>query len=1225
MRIVIDMQGAQTESRFRGIGRYTMSFAQAVARNRGDHEIFLALSGLFPDTIEPICSAFDGLLPRESIRVWHTPGPVREDHLGNESRRGIAEVVREAFIASLCPDVIHLCSLFEGYLDDAVTSIGRLKSSTPVSVTLHDLIPLLNPDQYLVPNPEFAAYYHSKLYSLKNASLFIAISDSSRREVLTCLDVSEELVVNASEGADPLFQPLALAEEQIDRLLGRLGLSRSFVLYTGGADERKNLPNLIDAWSKLPTTLRQRHQLLFVGQMPDSKVTELRRIAECCDLQDGELVFSGYVSDEELVQLYNLCRLYVFPSWHEGFGLPVLEAMACGAPVIAANTSSLPEVVGLDEALFDPFDVRAMTAKISLALEDDAFRSLLREHGLQQAKKFSWDATARCAIATWESLPVKKQAGYQERTIARTRLFQALAKHAASISENELINLSRYLAQNELTGIERQLLLDVSELCQRDAATGVQRVVRSYLKWLLHNPPEGFRIEPVYATCEVGYHYARAFTQRFLGSNTPGLVDEPVRWQRGDIFFGLDMQHRVQLAHADFYQQIKQEGVTVKFLVHDLLPIQLAALFKDSDAKELHEQWLSMIATTDGAICISQTTADTFDLWIKENNLRCASTFRTSWVHIGADIEGSNPSSGLPEDAEHVLNILQQRATFLCVSTVEPRKCQQQILEAIEQLWDQGIDVNLVLVGQLGWKVEHLAERLCQHFESGKRLFWLRGISDEYLSKIYAASTCLIAASINEGFGLSLIEAARHGIPVVARDIPVFREVAGEHAFYFNAMTANDLASALLEWLNLYRQNKIPQSQAMLLSTWQQSTEKLKTALVTQNYPRRQLLVDISELVHRDAKSGIQRVVRSILNEWLNTPPDGYRVEPVYATVEGEYRYARRFAAQFTGIPGTILCDEPIDYAVGDLFFVLDLQPQVQIAQRMFYQALRRAGVRVIFLVHDLLCVQMPQYFVPGSAEGFQRWLDVVAKSDGAVCVSETTARELNKWVSTHVKHVSPRFEITWSHNGANLDNSVPTTGVPANWATTLDQFRVRPTFLMVGTLEPRKGHIQALEAFEQLWQCGVDINLAIVGKQGWMVEKLVERLNCHPHLNERLFWLAGVSDEYLEKIYAACTCLIAASYGEGFGLPLIEAAQHKLPIMARDIPVFREVAGQHALFFTAETPRAFAEAIKEWLRLYERGEHPKSDGMSWLSWRQSAALLADRLLKMGNVEGHRG
>jgi glycosyltransferase involved in cell wall biosynthesis len=131
----------------------------------------------------------------------------------------------------------------------------------------------------------------------------------------------------------------------------------------------------------------------------------------------------------------------------------------------------------------------------------------------------------------------------------------------------------------------------------------------------------------------------------------------------------------------------------------------------------------------------------------------------------------------------------------------------------------------------------------------------------------------------------------------------------------------------------------------------------------------------------------------------------------------------------------------------------------------------------------------------------------------------------------------------------------------------------------MVGTLEPRKGHQQALAACEQLWADGVDANQVIVGKQGWMVEALVERMTHHAELNRRLFWLDGISDEFLEQVYAASACLIAASYGEGFGLPLIEAAQHKLPIVARDIPVFREVAGSHAHYFSERRRRHWRPA----------------------------------------------
>jgi glycosyltransferase involved in cell wall biosynthesis len=146
-------------------------------------------------------------------------------------------------------------------------------------------------------------------------------------------------------------------------------------------------------------------------------------------------------------------------------------------------------------------------------------------------------------------------------------------------------------------------------------------------------------------------------------------------------------------------------------------------------------------------------------------------------------------------------------------------------------LWAQHIDVNLVIVGKKGWMVDILAERINTHAEFGIRLFWLDGISDEYLESIYNSSTCLVSASEGEGFGLPLIEAAKQGIPIIARDLPVFREVAGEHAFYFNGLSPEDLALAVTAWLSLHQQKQVPDSKLIPILTWAQSTEQLTSQL----------------------------------------------------------------------------------------------------------------------------------------------------------------------------------------------------------------------------------------------------------------------------------------------------------------------------------------------------------------------------------------------------------
>ncbi|MEI7993678.1 MAG: glycosyltransferase, partial [Methylococcaceae bacterium] len=408
MRIVIDMQGAQsTSSRMRGIGRYTLSLTQAIVRNRGSHEVFLALNGLFPDTIEPIRAAFDKLLPQENIRVWRAPAPVCSLSHENDWRRHAAVLVREAFLASLKPDIVVISSLFEGLEDDAVTSVGVLSNSVPTAVILYDLIPLIQRRPYL-ENPLVETWYENKLEHLRSADLLLAISESSRQEGIRYLGFSSEACVNISTAADPQFQPAQVGIEREAVVRERYGLLKPFVMYTGGIDHRKNIEGLIRAYALLPKPLRASHQLAIICSIQPSSRTALKTLAKEKGLKADELVLTGFVPEEDLLTLYNLCKTFIFPSWHEGFGLPALEAMSCGCSVIGANTSSLPEVIGRDDALFDPMNDTAIAEKLAQVLTDDVFRSELEQHGLEQAKRFSWNASARRAIAALEALHDKK-------------------------------------------------------------------------------------------------------------------------------------------------------------------------------------------------------------------------------------------------------------------------------------------------------------------------------------------------------------------------------------------------------------------------------------------------------------------------------------------------------------------------------------------------------------------------------------------------------------------------------------------------------------------------------------------------------------------------------------------------------------------------------------------------------------------------------------------------
>jgi glycosyltransferase involved in cell wall biosynthesis len=347
------------------------------------------------------------------------------------------------------------------------------------------------------------------------------------------------------------------------------------------------------------------------------------------------------------------------------------------------------------------------------------------------------------------------------------------------------------------------------------------------------------------------------------------------------------------------------------------------------------------------------------------------------------------------------------------------------------------------------------------------------------------------------------------------------------------------------------------------------------------------------------------------------TNPQEIGVELVYTKPnDPEFHRANSLITKFSRRGEKKSDDEWIEFCPGDILLFLDLHPEVAISHREKIQFLRSKGILVYHVVYDILPVLNSDFFWPELCSEFREWLTVISNSDGAICISQAVADELKEWLHINgLKRLRP-LRIGYFHLGADIKNSVPTRGQPDDAKRVLAQLAVSPSFLMVGTIEPRKGQKQTLAAFDQLWAEGLDANLVIVGKQGWKVEKLVETMRHHRENGKRLFWLEGISDEYLEKVYAASTCLLASSEGEGFGLPLIEAAQHKLPIIARDIPVFHEVAGDHAFYFNGKKPDDLARAVRKWLELYQSGRHPKSDDMQCLTWWQSTQELLDVILR---------
>ena len=1239
MRVVIDLQSVQEPGyRNRGIGRYSLSLALALARQAGDHEIFLALNGAFADSIAFLREKFKGLLPSENIKIWHGLTPTHALDPANRWRCKASELLREEFLATLKPDIVLVTSLFQGYGDNSVISIGSHRPHLPTAVVSYDLIPLIYPQQYLMDR-NFTAWYHGRLDHLRRANLVLAISESSRLEVMQYLGVDEAQTVNISSAIDfDFFRISPLSDEAEVRLRNRYGLHRPFVMYTGSPYPHKNLDTLIGAFQRLPESLQQDYQLAVVCSISQHDRNRLERLAARRGVGPGVVVFTDFVPDEDLRELYNLCHLFVFPSLHEGFGLPALEAMACGAPTLASNCSSLPEVIGWAEALFDPKDERDIARALERGLTDEGFRQQLKTHGAQQARTFSWDVSAQRALRAMETHVASQQAALLAAAPSKPVLRRPRLAYVSPLQS----------AESGIADYSAELLPELARHYDIDVVVDQHEAVTDW--WVLANATER----------SVAWFEGHA-----------ELYDR-ILYQFGNSpfhrhMFGMLERHPgVVVLHDFFLSGVIGDmemtgfapGVWARGLQHAHGWEALRERYEAEDGADVGYKYpcnLDILRRAQGVICHSDYARQLAAQWY-------GPAWGKDWISIP---HLRVPCIGQPRHAAREALGLTDNDFMVCsFGDMVSTKCNVELIKSwLASPLEKDKRCELVFVGAspLGDYGAEIRQWLQQAGLRNRIRIAGRVDRDMYQNYLAAADVAVQLRALSRGeTSGAVLDCMNYGLPTIVNANGSMAELPANAVHFLpDHFTTAQLAEALEQlWrdstqrlalgeraarhiceqhaprrcadryaaaIEQFAQQAAETAQSLLTAAARlgmpddpgdlaRFAERAAQLLPAPRPLKKQLLLDVSELAQRDAKTGIQRVVRSIMVELLDHPPAGYRVEPVFATTERGYRYARRFTARFLDLGDVLLSDDPVEIHPGDVFVGLDWLADLVPRYQDWFQEIRLGGTEVYFLVYDLLPVIRPEFFPDYLQNAERNWLGMISRADGVVCISQTVAHDLQRWLQLFGKRVGEDLKIGWWHLGSDLTRKVSGHRILPGQARLFDALRKRPTFLMVGTIEPRKGHAQVLAAFELLWREGVKANLVIVGKLGWRAD-IEGPLKLHPERDRNLFWLQGIGDDLLEQIYAASTCLIAASADEGFGLPLIEAARHGLPILARDIAVFREVAGEHASYFSGEAPRELAGAIKSWLDLDRGGGVPRPEAMPWLTWQQSTQNLLDIIL----------
>lgn len=282
-------------------------------------------------------------------------------------------------------------------------------------------------------------------------------------------------------------------------------------------------------------------------------------------------------------------------------------------------------------------------------------------------------------------------------------------------------------------------------------------------------------------------------------------------------------------------------------------------------------------------------------------------------------------------------------------------------------------------------------------------------------------------------------------------------------------------------------------------------------------------------------------------------------------------------------------------------------------------ERVRRRGGQVGLLIYDMIPVLYPQFFVTETLLSRDRWLQwwsqVREEIDFAVAISESVVADVRQVdAGLPPRRRGGELPLRSFVLGADLDGLDPASlGPPPDWLETVFGGDGGPTGLMVGTISPRKNHVFALEACEQIWRSGGEARLAIVGGVGWDSEGLVQRLRQHPELGRRLFWLERVGDRDLAHCYRRAAALVTPSWAEGFNLPIVEALHQGCPVWASDLPVHREVGGGVARYFPLDNVNGL---VALWQRAAV-GDNPRPRDFHWPDWSQSTQSLLRQVVAL--------
>lgn len=1222
MRVVVDLEVFPSSAGSpHDVDQYSAALVESMLSHAGHHQIEVVVNHSSEELVEDLQGKFPGLFRQGAFRVSRVPF-LEADQTNPDWRRSAAELVREHALLQLKPHVI-LCAPLTGPARALLISrVSRL--SVPTAVALSGLPSsngLHTSDRIGAGLAVSRNGGQVKQRWQSEPELILTVSESRKRLLVSALELPPDRITVVPLGVDRQSR-VALSGAQAWAVRKRFSIPDDFILLMPG-ESSHGIERLLEAYALLSRDLRRVNRLVIAGSV-EREANCFFQIARASGLGDGELMVAGDATDDEVAALCNSCKLILLSDSEDGAAQPALQAMSCGTPVVGPDQARIREILGAGDALFDPTSARLASEKISEALTSPGFREKLKRNGSEQAQRLYRQEGARRSFEVLEQLyesrlaePKPFPSSPKRRRMAYVSPVPPERSGIADYSAELLPELAEYYDITLITNVSQIADPFLDRKLRRQSFTEFEKSGRDYDRILYHIGNSPFHVQiPSLLERHPGTVVLHDFFLSHLFNKLESLD-------------GVSLWRNLYLSHG--YPGLMaraREGSEAALWAHpcNLAVLQHAAgiIVHSEHIVHMARQWFGI--STDGWKVIPQLRRiaggmnrqearkalgiprDTFLVCsfgflseAKFNDLVFRSWLGSSLsrqedcclVFVGGDGAG-RPYQDNVFPSSHI------RATGY-VSKEE------------YELYLAGADVGVQLRSELSRGETPRSVLDCM-------AYGMATVVSSHPSLTDLPSDCVLRTSAS-GSEQELIAALER----LYRE-PGYRAELGRRAHEYvkatrtPAVVARQYAEAIEEAASNHPvsvTNRIVLKTAELVANASPSNEELGTiaSCIAESSGVagiRQLFVDISILVAvGDYRTGIQRVTRAILAYLLENPPAGYRVEPVFRRHMDTYRYARRFVGNYLGLEGFNLEDAPVAVNPGDVFLGLDWDAGIAIDDRAANWLLhhRQRGMRTVFTIYDLLPLHHPEWFKPDMQSVFPGWLSRICRlADSFACISRVVADDLAEWFEEHSALATRACDIGYFQLGSDIESSWASRGLSLDDQKLLDNLKGREVLLMVGTVEPRKGHSQALSALEHLWTAGESLSLVICGHEGWMVDSIAKRLRSHPELGCRLFWLEQASDEALLQLYSTASALLMASDGEGFGLPLVEAARHALPIITRDLPVFREVVGENAIYFSGSDSTQLAEALRRWLQLYRRGQHPTPSMPP--TWEQSTQQL---------------